>query len=75
MARDTTPKYVPHLASFFTKEHPGVELWYVRMKTASGEYVILTENYASKRNAARKMRQIREDMGRDYVKKIDAGLA
>lgn len=71
MVRDTTPKFTPQLASRVIGEHPPCEWWYVRMRTAAGEYVVLSDDYITKRGAARKMRSIREEMGQLWLKSFD----
>jgi hypothetical protein len=55
--RDTTPNHVPHLAY----DEDGA-CWYVRAKTAPGEYLILSNATASKRLAGRDLRRIRREM-------------
>lgn len=67
MTRDTTPKFVPHLACRVIGEHPASEWWYVRMRTAQGDYTILSDDFITKRGAAREMRRIREEMGRLWL--------
>lgn len=71
MSRDTTAKYVPHLASRVIGEHPQTDWWYVRMKTNEGEYAILSDAYITKRGAARQMRRIREEMARLWMKQTE----
>lgn len=70
MARDTTPKYVPQLASRTIGDHPSCEWWYVRMRVASGDWTILSDDFITKRGAAREMRRIREEMGRLWIEKL-----
>lgn len=75
MARDTTPKFVPQLASRTIGEHPPTEWWYVRMRVANGDWTILSDDYITKRGAAREMRRIREEMGRLWMERLDAEAA
>lgn len=64
MARDTTPNFEPHLAS---RKEGDLVLWWVRMKTALGEYVSLTEENHNKTIVAREMRKIRQEMAKVWL--------
>lgn len=64
MARNTTPKWVPHLAQTEDGE------WYVRLKKGLKEYANLPWKTRSKRLAARWLREAREEMATDYLKKL-----